>query len=102
MSTSSENLIAGIPLRKVGPVVLAGPDVAGEMLVPLATFETPLWPSVERGARVTARAGGIRAVILDVRLTRSVLVVAPDAAGARALVEFVREQRAALADVVRV
>jgi len=101
MSTSSENLIAGIPMRKVGPVVLAGPDVAGEMLVPLATFETPLWPSVERGARVTARAGGIRAVILDERMTRSVLVVAPDAAGARALVEFVREQRAALADVVR-
>ena len=101
MSTSPEYLTAAIPMQKVGPVVLAGPDVAVDVMVPLATYETPLWPSVKRGARVTARAGGIHAVILDERMTRSVLVVAPDAAGARTVVEFVRAQRAALAEVAR-
>ena len=99
MKPTSEILAAPVPMRKVGPVRLAGPDAEGEFLVPLATFETPLWPSVERGARVTAQAGGIRAVVLDERMTRSVLVDAPDAAGARDLVAFVETRRADLAQV---
>ena len=88
MKPSDEIQVAAIPMRKVGPIRLSGPEVEGEAMVPLATFETPLWPSVERGARVTAQAGGIRAVVLDERMTRSVLVDAPDAAGARDLVAF--------------
>ena len=99
MKPSDENLVAAIPMRKVGPIRLSGPEVEGEALVPLATFETPLWPSVERGARVTAQAGGIRAAIFDERMTRSVLVDAPDAPGALALVRFVEASRAALAEV---
>lgn len=99
MKSNPEILAAPVPMRKVGPVRLAGPDAEGEFLVPLATFETPLWPSVERGARVTAQAGGIRAVVLDERMTRSVLVDAPDAAGARDLVAFLETRRADLAQV---
>ena len=99
MKSNPEILAAPVPMRKVGPVRLAGPDAEGEFRVPLATFETPLWPSVERGARVTAQAGGIRAVVLDERMTRSVLVDAPDAAGARDLVAFVDARRADLAQV---
>ena len=99
MKSNPEILAAPVPMRKVGPVRLAGPDAEGEFRVPLATFETPLWPSVERGARVTAQAGGIRAVVLDERMTRSVLVDAPDAAGARDLVAFLETRRADLAQV---
>lgn len=99
MKSNPEILAAPVPMRKVGPVRLAGPDAEGEFLVPLATFETPLWPSVERGARVTAQAGGIRAVVLDERMTRSVLVDAPDAAGARDLIAFLEIRRADLAQV---
>lgn len=99
MKPDNDDAVAAVPMRKVGPVKLAGPEAEGEWLVPLATYETPLWPSVERGARVTAQAGGIRAVVLDERMTRSVLVDAPDAAGAQALVEFVRAQRAELGAV---
>lgn len=73
---------ARIPMRQVGPVRLVGPEVEAEAMLPLATYESPLWPSVERGARVTARAGGIRAVVLDDRMARSFLVEAPDAVGA--------------------
>jgi hydroxymethylglutaryl-CoA reductase (NADPH) len=99
MKNENETTVAAIPMRKVGPLKLAGPEVEAEVLVPLATFETPLWPSVERGARVTAQAGGIRAVVFDERMTRSVLVDAPDAAGAAVLVEFVRKEREALAGI---
>ena len=99
MKSESESLVAAIPMRKVGPVKLSGPEVEFDGLVPLATFETPLWPSVERGARVTAKAGGIRAVVLDERMTRSVLVEAPSAPGAQALIGFVQAQREALAQV---
>ena len=99
MGKSDEISTASIPMRKVGPVRLSGPEVDCEAMVPLATFETPLWPSVERGARVAAQAGGIRASVFDERMTRSVLVDAPDAQGAKALVEFVEAERAALAQV---
>lgn len=99
MKPSDETLVAAIPMRKVGPLRLSGPEVEGEAMVPLATFETPLWPSVERGARVTAQAGGIRAAIFDERMTRSVLVDAPGAQGALELVRFVEAQRNELGNV---
>ncbi len=99
MKSEQELAAAAIPMRKVGPVKLSGPDVECETMVPLATFETPLWPSVERGARVTAQAGGIRAVVLDERMARSVLVDAPDAAGARDLVRFAEAHREELGQV---
>jgi hydroxymethylglutaryl-CoA reductase (NADPH) len=86
-------------MRKVGPVKIVGPAAEGELLVPLATYETPLWPSVERGARICAKAGGIYAAVFDERMTRSVLVDAPGAQGAFDLVEFVRARRNDLADV---
>ncbi len=83
-------------MRKVGPLHLSGPEVEGDFMVPLATYETPLWPSVERGARLTSRAGGIRAVVAGDSMTRSVLITAPDAVCAVALVDFLKEHRAEL------
>ncbi|MBR4190394.1 MAG: hydroxymethylglutaryl-CoA reductase [Kiritimatiellae bacterium] len=85
-----------VPLRFVGPVQLAGPDLTGSWLVPLATYETPLWPSVERGARATARAGGIRAMVTAENMTRSILLDAPDAAAAADLVRFIQDSLPAL------
>ena len=93
----AEAAVAAIPMQTVGPVRLAGPEVECEVQVPLATYESPLWPSVERGARVTAQAGGIRATVMDERMTRSVLVDAPSAQVALDVVEFVRKEREALA-----
>jgi hydroxymethylglutaryl-CoA reductase (NADPH) len=72
--TSEE--VASIPMRSVGPVKIIGPEVDAEVLLPLATFETPLWPSTHRGARVCTHAGGIRAVIVDERMTRSIVLEA--------------------------
>lgn len=85
--------MASIPMQHVGPLKLTGLLGDFEVLVPLATYETPLWPSVRRGARVTARAGGIHVAVQGDGMTRSVLIVAPDAAGAFALLQFVEQQR---------
>jgi len=91
---------AAIPMRRVGPIRLAGPEVEGEATVPLATFETPLWPSVARGARVTAAAGGIRVVVVDERMARSILLEAPDAPAAAAAAADLRARREEIAAVV--
>jgi len=72
--------IASIPMRLVGPVKIIGPEVEAEVFLPLATYETPLWPSTHRGAKTCTHAGGIRAIVLDDRMTRSVLFEAPDIA----------------------
>lgn len=89
MTTSSApDLSLPVPMRLVGPALIAGPEVEGEFLFPLATYETPLWPSVERGARVTARSGGIRAVVTGETMTRSILLDAPDVVAAADLVRF--------------
>lgn len=69
-------------MKMVGPVLLVGDEVSGEFMIPLATYETPLWPSVARGAKVSVLAGGIRAVIVDERMTRSILLEAPSAESA--------------------
>lgn len=80
-------------MQTVGPLKLAGPLVTGEISVPLATFETPLWPSVDRGARVSRLTAGIRAVIQDERMTRSILLEASSAADAVQAAETLRARK---------
>lgn len=72
--------IATIPMRVVGPVKIISTDVNEEVPLPLATLEAPLWPSTHRGARVCTQAGGIRATVIDERMSRSVLVEADSVA----------------------
>ncbi|MFB9367392.1 hydroxymethylglutaryl-CoA reductase [Kitasatospora sp. NPDC001664] len=72
-----------VPTRWVGPVRISGNAATTETHVPLATYESPLWPSVGRGARVSRLVEeGIRVTVVDDRMTRSVLLKAPDAATA--------------------
>lgn len=71
--------VATVPMRVVGPVRIISPEVNEEVPLPLATFESPLWPSTHRGARVCTHAGGITATIIDERMSRSVLVEADSA-----------------------
>jgi hydroxymethylglutaryl-CoA reductase (NADPH) len=78
--------IATIPMRLVGPVKIIGPEVNAIVPLPLATFEAPLWPSTHRGAKVCSQAGGINAIIIDERMTRSVLLEADNIIDANAAV----------------
>ena len=71
---------AALPMQVVGPALITGPVIDGEEVpIPLATLEAPLWPSVHRGARLSVSAGGIQAVMVDERMSRSVVLEAPDA-----------------------
>ncbi|WP_294947355.1 hydroxymethylglutaryl-CoA reductase [Sulfurivirga sp.] len=84
----TDTLYATIPMQWVGPLRLTG-DLDAEVQAPMATYETPLWPSVNRGARVTAHAGGIRITLVDARMSRSITLQAPDAGSARDIAEAV-------------
>jgi hydroxymethylglutaryl-CoA reductase (NADPH) len=92
---------AVIPLAWLGPIRISGNTVTDELEVPLATFETPLWPSVQRGARISMLSEtGIVATVLDDRMTRSVLLEADDAAAALDTVLDIRRRFDDLVDVV--
>ncbi|PRI11421.1 hydroxymethylglutaryl-CoA reductase [Leucobacter massiliensis] len=104
--TDSDTLVTEIPTRWVGPLRVSGDAVAGdaphaEISVPLATYETPLWPSVGRGASISREIeGGIRTVVIGERMTRSVLFVAEGAVGADAAARTIRDRLPELQEVV--
>jgi hydroxymethylglutaryl-CoA reductase (NADPH) len=85
--------IAAIPMRSIGPIKLKSQFIDEELYVPLATFEAPLWPSTQRGAKVTQAAGGIQVTLVDERMTRSILLEAPNAALAQELIQALPEYR---------
>ncbi|HLR28231.1 MAG TPA: hydroxymethylglutaryl-CoA reductase, partial [Ruania sp.] len=90
-----------IPTRWVGPMRVSGNAVDGEFSIPLATYETPLWPSVGRGARVSRRVeGGIRVMTVDERMTRSVLFTAAGVTQADEAARLIQERFDQLAQVV--
>ena len=92
---------AQIPMRFVGPLKLSGPVIEGDYEVPLATYETPLWPSVNRGARVSMQCeGGMKCTVVDERMTRSVLFEAPDATAALQALEQIKAGFPALGKIV--
>ncbi|MEM9970179.1 MAG: hydroxymethylglutaryl-CoA reductase [Pseudomonadota bacterium] len=67
--------VTPIPTEWVGPISITGEVVNEQISVPMATYETPLWPSTGRGARVSRQCeGGIRCTLVDERMTRSVVV----------------------------
>jgi hydroxymethylglutaryl-CoA reductase (NADPH) len=85
------NDFAQIPMQFVGPMKLSGQVIEGDYEVPLATYETPLWPSVSRGARISMNCeSGIKCTVVDDRMTRSVLFEAPDATAAVQTLEKIK------------
>lgn len=100
MRWQKNDQFAAIPLRLVGPIQIVSPVVNESVLLPLATFETPLWHSVHRGARVITRAGGMQATVFDDRMTRSILLEADSAALLQQVVNDLPNQQDTLALLV--
>lgn len=92
--------IATIPMRVVGPVKVISTEVNEEVYLPLATLEAPLWPTTHRGARACTQAGGIRATIIDERMTRSILVETDSAAETYQIYQDILAQKEALQAVI--
>lgn len=104
--THAETFATEIPTRWVGPLRISGDAVAAgqphvEVSVPLATYETPLWPSVGRGASISRELeGGIRTTVIDERMSRSVLFVTDSATVANHAAGVVQERFVELQQLV--
>lgn len=88
-----------IPTKIIGPIEIINSGFTAAVKVPLATFETPLWLSVGRGARVTQKAGGIKTVIVSDCMTRSILLQAKGAESALKVVNDLNNKRAQLEQI---
>lgn len=90
---------AQVPMKTVGPMKIIANETY-EVSVPLATFELPLWPSVSRGAKITRLCDGVQVIVVDERMTRSIMLEAESAAHAHEVVEATKGRMDELQDVV--
>ncbi|MDO4642565.1 MAG: hydroxymethylglutaryl-CoA reductase [Cardiobacteriaceae bacterium] len=95
-----ETHITPIPTQWIGPLTVYGNAMHDTVNIPLATYESPLWPSTARGAKVAQHCGGIRCTIIDERMARSVLLEAPNAEIAYTTLTAIRARMPELATVV--
>ncbi|GAA0461567.1 hydroxymethylglutaryl-CoA reductase (NADPH) [Halococcus dombrowskii] len=95
-----ENMIGTvqIPLGVAGPLPVAGERADSEKYLPLATTEGALVASVNRGCAVLRAADGANARVTKRAMTRAPVFRVTDIVEAEAVVEWVRDNRDALAD----
>ncbi|WP_256686587.1 hydroxymethylglutaryl-CoA reductase (NADPH) [Halococcus qingdaonensis] len=95
-----ENMIGTvqIPLGVAGPLPVAGDRADSETHLPLATTEGALVASVNRGCAVLRAADGANARVTKRAMTRAPVFRVADIVEAEAVVEWVRDNRDALAD----
>ncbi|UJF25417.1 hydroxymethylglutaryl-CoA reductase [Suttonella sp. R2A3] len=89
-----------IPTQWVGPIHIIGNAINDEVRVPLATYETPLWPSTGRGAKISRLCGGIRATVVDERMTRSIVLEAANAQEAYDALQAIQGNQALYTEAV--
>jgi len=88
-------------MQTVGPIAIFGQDLTNHVHVPLATYETPLWASVDRGARISTYCGqGICAIVTDERMTRSITLEASTILLAQQAIHSILQNQEKLTDVV--
>ncbi len=87
-------------MRNVGPIKISGSVLDEKISVPLATYETPLWHSVGRGARVSTLTDGIKTTVVDERMSRSILLEADDAYEALQALNSIKSRMADINEVV--
>ena len=86
LSSNVENLVGSVevPVGVAGPLLLSGRAVRGMCYLPLATTEGALVSSATRGALALTASGGVRAEVLERRMTRAPLFAFRDFAPAAA------------------
>ena len=98
--TQSSQHFTPVPTKWVGPIEMTGELVEGRISVPLATYETPLWPSTARGAWVSSLSVGIRCTFVDERMSRSIMLRASDGAAALAAWNALSARHDEIAEIV--
>lgn len=90
-----------VPTQWVGPMLISGNTINESISVPLATYETPLWASCKRGAKVSQQLEqGIMVNVLDACMTRSVIFDCQFSAQAHQLATQIMANKTALQNVV--
>jgi hydroxymethylglutaryl-CoA reductase (NADPH) len=82
---------AQVPIGLAGPLLVNGEHAQGEFYAPLATAEGTLVASYNRGMRLLYEAGGVTTTVIDDRMQRAPVFVFPNARGARAFGEWLKE-----------
>jgi len=101
MATNSPKVTqAPVPMRFVGPLKIQGQGWEDKVSVPLATYETPLWHSVGRGARVSVLCDGIKTTLVDERMSRSILLEAETASEALSAWQALQNSQTQMKEVV--
>lgn len=95
----SQHPTTPIPTRLIGPIKISGEGLQQALIqVPMATYESTLWPSTARGARVSCAVDeGIRALVQQDIMTRSILLRAQDVTTACVAKTAILQQQAQLA-----
>jgi hydroxymethylglutaryl-CoA reductase (NADPH) len=98
-----ENLIgvAQVPMGIVGPLLLKGEHVDGEVYVPLATTEGALVASTNRGCAAIRATGGARVYVEDVGMTRAPVFRTTGIDGTRKFLAWIEDHRADLERVTQ-
>lgn len=92
--------MAQVPMQIIGPAKWVYQGETEDVYFPLATYESPLWPSTNRGARVSQQTSGIHCTVTDERMTRSILVEAQTAEACHAACRGIRARQAELQPLV--
>lgn len=88
-----------LPTKVVGPIKIISKDFSSDVKVPLATFESPLWHSVNRGARISRKTSGIKTTIIKECMTRSILFEAQDSYSANEFANSIESRKGDLEKV---
>src|SRR5262249_16861538 len=91
---------AEIPMRRVGPVKIISDEIQEEVFLPLATLESPLWPSTHRGAKICTQAGGFGPRVVRGAMARSVLLEADTSQELHQVAQELESHKPALQQVV--
>lgn len=106
MNFSDTTIPTMIPTKVVGPIRIRRigsttvETVEEDVRVSMATFETPLWYSTQRGAIVSQKSGWINTAILQDIMTRSIILEAADIAAAEECRRWILDHHKELAEVV--
>jgi hydroxymethylglutaryl-CoA reductase (NADPH) len=90
-------------MQWIGPILLKNEHQQGlteEVSIPLATYESPLWPSTNRGAKVSRVSGGLSTTIVRDLMTRSIVLEASSASSANKICQELSQRLPDLAEVV--
>lgn len=83
--------VAQVPIGLAGPLVMRGEHAQGTFWVPMATTEGTLVASYNRGMRLLAESGGVKATVVEQHMQRSPVFMFDDALAAREFGRWVDE-----------